>query len=48
MQTGGQNAMEAIMGVTSLNAQALVWVRLPLQTVIMAWAYWYTRPSGIK
>ncbi|MGB3311899.1 MAG: MauE/DoxX family redox-associated membrane protein [Nodosilinea sp.] len=23
----------------------LLWVRLPLQAVLMAWAYWHTRPT---
>ena len=23
-----------------------LWVRLPLQGVLIAWAYWFTRPSG--
>jgi len=25
---------------------AALWIRLPLQAVIIAWAYWYTRPAG--
>lgn len=24
---------------------ALLWLRLPLQAVFMAWAYWFTRPA---
>ena len=24
----------------------LLWLRLPLQVVFIAWAYWYTRPSS--
>jgi len=24
----------------------LLWVRLPLQLVLIAWAFWYTRPDG--
>jgi uncharacterized membrane protein len=24
---------------------ALLWARLPLQLVLIAWAYWYTRPE---
>jgi uncharacterized membrane protein len=24
---------------------AMLWARLPLQGVLMAWAYWYTRPD---
>jgi uncharacterized membrane protein len=23
-----------------------LWLRLPLQAVFIAWAYWYTRPAG--
>ncbi|HEX8501512.1 MAG TPA: MauE/DoxX family redox-associated membrane protein [Pyrinomonadaceae bacterium] len=23
-----------------------LWLRLPLQAVFVAWAYWYTRPAG--
>ncbi len=23
-----------------------LWLRLPLQAVVMAWAYWYTRPAA--
>ena len=23
-----------------------LWLRLPLQAVLIAWAYWYTRPAG--
>jgi uncharacterized membrane protein len=23
-----------------------LWIRLPLQAVLIAWAYWYTRPDG--
>jgi uncharacterized membrane protein len=26
-------------------APALLWARLPLQLVLIAWAYWYTRPD---
>lgn len=26
--------------------QALLWVRLPIQLVLMAWVYWYTRREG--
>jgi uncharacterized membrane protein len=25
---------------------AALWLRLPLQAVFIAWAYWYTRPDG--
>lgn len=25
---------------------AALWMRLPLQAVIIAWAYWYTRPAS--
>jgi uncharacterized membrane protein len=25
--------------------QLLYWARLPLQAVLIAWAYWYTRPT---
>lgn len=25
-----------------------LWLRLPLQGVFIAWAYWYTRPSGLR
>jgi uncharacterized membrane protein len=28
------------------GAGALNWVRLPLQLVLMAWAFWYTKPAG--
>ena len=24
----------------------VLWLRLPLQAVLIAWAYWYTRPSS--
>jgi uncharacterized membrane protein len=24
----------------------VLWLRLPLQAVFIAWAYWYTRPTG--
>jgi uncharacterized membrane protein len=27
---------------------ALLWLRLPLQAVLMAWAYWHTRPEAPK
>ena len=23
-----------------------LWLRLPLQALVIAWAYWYTRPAG--
>jgi uncharacterized membrane protein len=26
---------------------ALLWARLPLQLVLIAWAYWYTRPERV-
>lgn len=26
----------------------LLWVRLPFQLVLIAWAYWYTRPNGVR
>lgn len=29
-----------------INPIAL-WIRLPLQGVLMAWAYWYTRPGSV-
>jgi len=29
------------------GAGALNWVRLPFQLVLMAWAWWYTRPSEV-
>lgn len=32
------------LGSTSLPAWAL-WARLPLQGVLIAWAWWYTRPE---
>ncbi len=25
--------------------QAVLWLRLPLQAVLIAWAYWYTQPA---
>jgi uncharacterized membrane protein len=25
---------------------AALWLRLPLQLVLMAWAYWYTPPAA--
>ena len=28
-------------------APALLWARLPLQLVLIAWAYWYTRPTPV-
>jgi len=30
------------------SAGALRWVRLPLQFVLMAWAWWHTRPARTK
>lgn len=27
------------------NSQIFPWARLPLQAVLIAWAWWYTRPS---
>ena len=26
--------------------EAALWARLPLQLLLIAWAYWYTRPDG--
>ena len=26
----------------------LLWVRLPFQVVLIAWAYWYTRSNGVR
>lgn len=26
----------------------LAWARLPFQIVFIAWAWWYTRPDGVK
>jgi hypothetical protein len=31
--------------VAHQSAGAMRWVRLPLQFVLMAWAWWYTRPD---
>jgi uncharacterized membrane protein len=28
-------------------APALLWARLPLQLVLIAWAYWYARPTPV-
>ena len=27
---------------------ALLWLRLPLQAVLIAWAYWHTRPESAR
>lgn len=29
-----------------LTEPALIWARLPLQAVLIAWAYWFTKPGG--
>ncbi len=30
-------------------SEAALWARLPLQLLLIAWAYWYTRPTaGVK
>ncbi len=31
---------------TKVVAPALLWARLPLQALLIAWAYWYTRASA--
>ena len=28
-------------------SEVMLWVRLPLQAVVMAWAYWYTRDESV-
>jgi len=40
------NIQMAIRAETFLEfSVAALWIRLPLQGVLIAWAYWYTRPS---
>jgi uncharacterized membrane protein len=34
------------LGGAEEGAGILNWVRLPLQGVLIAWAWWYTRPEG--
>ncbi len=32
----------------SVASAGLLWLRLPLQAVLILWAWWYTRPSSPK
>ena len=37
--------MAANAGLYPAHNPTALWVRLPLQAVLIAWAYWYTRPD---
>jgi len=33
------------LGIPALNNSLILWGRLPFQAVLIAWAWWYTRPD---